>query len=131
MELVILSGPGVVMTPTANDARTWAVIGLVCAAIVLADAAVTALMLRRNGSPPWRVSALLPAAIGFASLAFAWRTWRIAHTFPPAPRFVGVTGSDCALCQTLNNYATVGELVIGATLLMALARVVYLLGEVR
>lgn len=130
MELIILSGPGVEMTPTATDARAWAIAGLVCAAILLADATITALSRRRNRSPWWSFSVLLPATLACASLVYAWRTWLVAETFPSAPRDVGVTGSACALCDTLNSYGNVGILVAGATLLVVIGSIVYLLGEV-
>ncbi|HKV83395.1 MAG TPA: hypothetical protein VJN88_02490 [Ktedonobacterales bacterium] len=130
MELVLLSGPGLVMTPTATDARAWAIAGLVCAAILLADAVVATLVRRRSGSSRWPLSVLLPAALACASLVYAWRTWAVADSFPSVPRSGGVTGSDCVLCRTLNGYATVGELVVGATLLVLLGGAVYLLGEV-
>ena len=131
MELVILSGPGVQMTPTAHDMPTWAIVGVICAAIMLADAALTALLLLRNGSSlRWRVSVWLPAALACVSLVYTWRAWLVTGTFPPAPREVGVTGSYCALCNTLNGYARVGELLAGATLLILLGGVAYLLGKV-
>ena len=50
--------------------------------------------------------------------------------FPPVPRDAGVTGSYCPLCNTLNGYATFGELLAGATLLTLLGGGAYLLGKV-
>ena len=131
MELVILSGPGILMTPTSHDVHLWMIVGLVCAAILLADEAVTALLLLRNGSSlRWRVSVLLPALLACVSLVYTWQAWHAAVIFPPVPREAGVTGSYCALCNTLNNYATIGEILAAATLLAVLGGVAYLLGKV-
>lgn len=131
MLLIIASGPGVVMAPTTSDVRGWAVAALICAALLLIDAVVTAYMLRRGHPPVWRrLPALMPALLGAACLVYSYRVWLAAAQFPAAPKIGGVTG-DCALCRTLDGYSW-GVLVIAAlTVFMLLGSAVYLAGEVR
>lgn len=128
MALVLASGPGV-ETPTSGQFRVWVVAVLMCAIILLADAAFTGFAMRRRHTHMWRrVPTLLPLTLACACLLVVWRAWLTASAYPNAPQVGGVTGS-CALCQTMESYVWLALFLIGATLFTVLGGVVYLLGE--
>ncbi len=130
MRFVLAGGPGLVLAPTAHDVRGWALVGLLCGVLLLADAAATVMLLRRNGSGARGPAVLLPAALAGASLLYAWRTWLAAAAFPGVPTPGGIAGLDnCALCDAMAAYAWTGVALIGATVFALLGSGVYLLGK--